>query len=185
MAETAQTQPGKPADKSAWPASNVEHWPIDKLIPYARNARIHSADQIEKIAAAMVEWGWTNPVLIDDEGTIIAGHGRILAAQLLGITEAPVMIAKGWTDAQKRAYGIADNQLGLNSSWNRDLLAVEIQSIDGLKGLLGFDAKDIGKMLGAVKAPDEFKAFGDDIETEFCCPRCNYRWSGKPDPERQ
>lgn len=98
-----------------WPADKVERRPIDSLIPYARNSRTHSEEQIAQIAASMKEWGWTNPVLIDEDGGIIAGHGRILAARKLGLEEAPVVVAKGWSEAQKRAYIIADNKLAENA----------------------------------------------------------------------
>jgi hypothetical protein len=79
----------------AWPADQVERWPLTKLIPYARNARTHSDEQVAQIAASIREWGWTVPVLVDEEGTLIAGHGRVLAAQLLGITDVPTMVARG------------------------------------------------------------------------------------------
>jgi hypothetical protein len=88
----------------AWPADEVERWPLAKLIPYARNARTHSEDQIKQIAASIREWGWTVPVLIDEQGTLVCGHGRVLAAQLLGITDVPTMVARGWTHAQIQAY---------------------------------------------------------------------------------
>jgi hypothetical protein len=99
----------------AWPADQVERWPIDRLIPYAKNSRTHSEAQIAQLAASMKEWGWTNPVLADEAGGLIAGEGRILAARQLGSAEVPVMVARGWTDAQKRAYVIADNQLALKT----------------------------------------------------------------------
>ena len=86
-----------------WPADKVERRDVASLVPYARNARTHSPAQVAAIAASIREWGWTVPVLVDDAGGIIAGHGRILAAQKLGITEVPVMVAAGWTEAQKRA----------------------------------------------------------------------------------
>ena len=98
-----------------WPASNVEMRAIAGLVPYARNSRTHSPEQVDQIAASMREWGWTNPILVDEKDTIIAGHGRVLAAQKLGLTDAPVMVARGWSDAQKRAYVIADNKLALNA----------------------------------------------------------------------
>jgi hypothetical protein len=109
-----QTLPAYHARPRARPSGRriqVERWPIDRLIPYARNSRTHSEAQIAQVAASMKEWGWTNPVLADEECGVIAGHARILAARQLGITEVPVMVARGWTDAQKRAYVIADNQL--------------------------------------------------------------------------
>ena len=101
-----------------WPADRVERWPIERLVPSARNARTHSEAQVEQIAASIREWGWTNPVLVDESGTIIAGHGRVLGARKLRIKEVPVMVAIGWTEAQKRAYLIADNKLTLNGGWD-------------------------------------------------------------------
>ncbi len=95
------------------PADKIEQWNIDKLIPYARNSRTHSDEQIGQIAASIKEWGWTTPILVDEQGGIIAGHGRTMAAQRLKITTVPVMVAKGWSDAKKRAYVIADNRPAL------------------------------------------------------------------------
>jgi ParB-like chromosome segregation protein Spo0J len=87
--------------------------------PYAKNSRTHSEAQVAQLAASMQEWGWTNPVLADEAGGVICGHARILAARQLGYAEVPVMVARGWSDAQKRAYVIADNQLALNAGWDR------------------------------------------------------------------
>src|SRR3984893_1658384 len=115
----------KSAGKGTWPADHVERWPIERLMPYARNARTHSDAQVSQIAASIREWGWTNPVLVAEDGSIIAGHGRVLAARKLRIPDIPVMIAAGWSEAQKRAYTIADNKLTLNGGWDQDLLALE------------------------------------------------------------
>jgi DNA modification methylase len=125
---------------ASWPADSVERRPIASLIPYVNNARTHSDTQVAQIAASMKEWGWTNPVLVDEAGMIIAGHGRILAARKLGFNEAPVMVASGWTDAQKKAYVLADNQLALNAGWDNDLLKIELQGL----GASGFDLDLIG-----------------------------------------
>jgi ParB-like chromosome segregation protein Spo0J len=122
------------------PADKVEKWKISKLIPYARNARTHSDEQVGQIAASIKEWGWTTPVLVDEQGGIIAGHGRTLAAQKLGMTEVPVMVAKGWSEAKKRAYVLADNKLALNAGWDNEMLALEFEEI----GELGFDLNLIG-----------------------------------------
>src|ERR1043165_7394931 len=100
---------------NSWPADQIERRPIGKLIPSARNARTHSPEQVEQIAASIREWGWTMPVLIDEVGGILAGHGRVLAARRLGVSEVPVIIARGWSDAQKRAYILADNKLAENA----------------------------------------------------------------------
>lgn len=131
-----------------WPADHVERRSIDTLIPYASNARTHCDEQVAQIAASMREWGWTNPILIDDAGMIIAGHGRVMAARKLGLKDAPVMVASGWTEAQKKAYVLADNQLALNAGWNAELLVTEIKGLDELGfdlTLLGFG--DLGALL--------------------------------------
>lgn len=108
------------ASSNPWPASEIVTRPVGALIPYARNARTHSEEQVAQIAASIREWGWTNPVLIDEDAGVIAGHGRLMAARKLGITEVPCIVARGWTDAQKRAYVLADNQLALNAGWDMD-----------------------------------------------------------------
>jgi DNA modification methylase len=134
---------------TAWPADNVERRAIASLVPYARNARTHSEEQVAQIAASMREWGWTNPVLVDEEGTIIAGHGRIQAAQKLGLTEAPVMVARGWSESQKKAYVLADNQLALNAGWDVEKLAVELGDLSGAGfdlNLLGFSDAELAKL---------------------------------------
>src|SRR4051794_19475237 len=131
---------GKSAGKLLWPADRVERWPIGRLIPYARNARTHDEQQVAQIAASIREWGWTNPVLVGEDGTIIAGHGRVLAARKLSIADVPVMIAAGWTEAQKRAYTIADNKLTLNGGWDQEVLALEFGELE----VLGFDLELIG-----------------------------------------
>ncbi len=96
-----------------WPAQSSELWPIEKITPYARNSRTHSDEQVAQIAASIREWGWTNPILVDEDGGLLAGHGRLAAARKLGLTQIPTMVAKGWSEAQKKAYVIADNKLAL------------------------------------------------------------------------
>jgi len=137
-----------------WPAASVEMRAIASLVPYARNSRTHSVEQIDQIAASMREWGWTNPVLVDETGMIIAGHGRILAAQKLDLTEAPVMTARGWSEGQKRAYVIADNKLALNAGWDMEKLAVEIGDLQGAGfdvNLIGFTEEELAKMAGGTE----------------------------------
>jgi DNA modification methylase len=123
---------------------------IESLIPYARNSRTHSDAQVAQIAASIKEFGWTNPVLIDAEGGIIAGHGRIMAGRKLGITEAPCIVLDGLTEAQRRAYVIADNKLALNAGWDIDLLKIELgdlQALDFDLTLTGFDPGELGNLL--------------------------------------
>jgi len=132
------------------PADKVERWKIEKLVPYARNARTHSDEQVGQIAASIKEWGWTTPVLVDEQGSIIAGHGRTLAAQRLQMTEVPVMVAKGWSEAKKRAYVLADNKLALNAGWDNEMLALELGEIGDLGfdlDLTGFTAEEIAALM--------------------------------------
>ena len=152
-----------------WPADKVERRSVDSLIPYARNARTHSDTQVSQIAGSIKEWGWTTPVLIDEDGGIIAGHGRVLAAQKLGITDVPTMTATGWTEAQKRAYILADNQLALNAGWDMELLKVELGDLDddGFDvDLIGFDPDFLANLLidgtEGLTDPDDVPETPDD-----------------------
>ena len=123
--------------------------PIEDLIPYANNSRTHSDEQVNQVASSIKEFGFTNPVLIDEQGGIIAGHGRIMAAKKLGIVEIPCIELVGLTEAQKKAYVIADNQLALNAGWNLDLLRLEIETVKELDfdiNLLGFDDDFLGNL---------------------------------------
>ena len=146
----------------SWPADKVERRPIKALIPAARNARTHTEAQVDQIAASIREWGWTMPVLVTDEGTIIAGHGRVRAAQKLGLKDVPVMVATGWTKGQIQAYALADNKLALNAGWDEALLAIEIGELQEIGfdiGLIGFSDAEIaglavGEMTGLTD-PDE------------------------------
>lgn len=124
-----------------WPADKIERRKVDDLIPYARNARTHSDEQVAQLAASIKEWGWTTPVLIDEDGEIIAGHGRVMAARKLGIKEVPTMTASGWSKAQKQAYVLADNQLPQNAKWDDDMLALELNDLEEMNfdlSLLGW-----------------------------------------------
>jgi DNA modification methylase len=123
--------------------------PVAKLIPYARNARTHSDEQVAQIAASIREFGFLNPVIVDEKGGIIAGHGRVLAARKLDLAEVPTVEASHLTEAQKRAYIIADNKLALNAGWDIELLRVEfeeLQSLDFDIGLTGFSEIEIGEL---------------------------------------
>ena len=137
-------------DGRSWPADKVERRNIKSIIPYARNSRTHSDEQVAQIAASIKEWGFTNPILVDVDGEIIAGHGRLLAAQKLGLDEVPCITAVGWSDAQKKAYVIADNKLALNAGWDNDMLSIEfaeLKDMDFDLGLTGFDADELAKLL--------------------------------------
>jgi ParB-like chromosome segregation protein Spo0J len=163
-----------------WPAFNVERRAIGALFPYARNSRMHSDAQIAQIAASMQEWGWTQPVLIDENDRIIAGHGRVLAGLKLGLDEVPVMIARGWSDAKIRAYVIADNRLAENATWDREMLGAEMAELrDSFDlALTGFTAGEIDALtldeLPPINAEiDEQAAAGVKI---IKCPSCGHEF---------
>ena len=169
---------GKAQD--AWPAVAPELVKIDKLSPNARNSRTHSAQQIEEIARLMLEYGWTTSVLRDEADEIIAGHGRVQAAELLvsrgheRFQVAPVITARGWSDAQKRAYVIADNQVALNAGWDQKLLGSELRDLSAAgfdMGMLAFSQTDLRRLMrgagGGLTNPDATPAVEPVVVTEL------------------
>lgn len=123
---------------------------LAELIPYVNNTRTHSDTQVLQIASSIKEFGFTNPILIDEDGGVIAGHGRIMGAKKLGLEEAPTITLKGLTEAQRKAYIIADNKLALNSGWDEELLKVELQALDEIDfdlSVIGFDEDELSSYL--------------------------------------
>lgn len=123
---------------------------VTELIPYVKNSRTHSDEQVAQIAASIKEFGWTNPILVDGENGIIAGHGRLMAARKLGYTKVPTIELKDLTETQKKAYIIADNRLALNAGWDNEMLTIELNDLlaDGFAlDILGFDPKEIDALL--------------------------------------
>lgn len=149
---------------------------VDDLIPYARNSRTHSAEQITQIAASIKEFGFTNPVLIDKDNGIIAGHGRVMAAKKLGLKTVPCIVASGWTDAQKKAYVIADNKLALNAGWDESMLKLEFEELQSLNfniELVGFSANDLqniflDKELGKTDKEAEWEGMPEFTDLDPC-----------------
>jgi hypothetical protein len=142
---------------------SIQYRPAADLIPYARNSRTHSEAQIGQIAASIREFGWTNPILVDEEGTIIAGHGRLLAAQKLGLDAVPTIELAGLSKAQRQALIIADNKLALNAGWDDDLLKLELTELDdeGFDlGLMGFDEAELDDLF----KPDPVEGLTDADE---------------------
>src|ERR1700683_4013255 len=138
-------------------AKQIELWVIEKVIPWARNPRTHSDAQIAQIAASIAEFGFNNPILVDTKAGIIAGHGRLLAARKLGLTEVPVIVLDHLSESQKRAYIIADNKLAENAGWNDELLRSELAALqeeDFDVSLLGFEDDDLARLLAARDATD-------------------------------
>ena len=157
----------------------IESLPIDRLIPYARNSRTHSDAQIAQVAASIREFGFTNPVLIDAEDGIIAGHGRVLAARKLGLEKVPCIRLAHLSETQKRAYIIADNKLALNSGWDEEMLALELaelREVDFDLDLTGFDGDAIEAFLNPPE-PDFQPGTEDDQgkldeKSPIECPHC-------------
>ena len=140
--------------------TRFEKVPIDRLVPYARNARTHSKEQVLQLRSSLREFGFVNPVLCDKDMNIIAGHGRIMAAKEEGFTEVPCVFVEHLTEAQKKAYILADNRLALNAGWDEELLALEFADLKDLGfdlDLMGFDAKEIEKL---------FATDSDDVQDD-------------------
>lgn len=147
---------GRPT-KSEFPAYKKAK--TDGLIPYARNSRTHSDEQVSQIAASIKEFGFLNPIIVDGDNGIIAGHGRVLAAQKLGLAELPVIEAAHLSETQRRAYVIADNKLALNAGWDDQMLRVELDEIGGA----GFDLEITGFSLDEIDGI----SFDDNCETDM------------------
>lgn len=161
--------PEKPAAR-LWPARMGEIRPIQQLKLRDENPRSHSLEQIEQIAESIKRWGWTMPVLVDENDLIIAGHGRVRAARLMGFTEAPVVVAKGWSEEEKRAYVIADNQIAQNSDWDPKRLRAELRALvaaDFNLELVGFTDQELSKL--TIDAP---AAPASTEPTELTMVRC-------------
>jgi ParB-like chromosome segregation protein Spo0J len=158
----------------------IEQIPTDKLIPYARNAKRHDAAQVSKLAGSIREFGFNNPVLIDKDNGIVAGHGRVMAAQKLELKTVPCIRLGHLTDTQRRAYIIADNKLALNAGWDEELLGLELADLreaDFDLGLLGFDADEIEAALNPNE-PDFSPGTEDDQgkldeKSPIECPHCH------------
>jgi DNA modification methylase len=149
----------------AFAPDRIEMRPISQLQPYAKNAKLHGADQVAKIAASMAEFGWTVPCLVADDGELIAGHGRVLAATQLGLTEAPVIVLGHLTEAQRRAYRIADNKLTELGTWDDALLSAELNDLlaeDFDLSLIGFDDAELEALLAGEVDPEAASREGED-----------------------
>lgn len=138
---------------------DIETRALSTLKPSPHNAREHPPSQIKKLAASLREWGWTTPILIDETGQVLAGHGRLMAAQSLGMTEGLVRVARGWSEEKKRGYIIADNKIGENATWDKGLLALELGALHEGFGydatLAGFSEDDLHKLLGRKDAEED------------------------------
>jgi ParB-like chromosome segregation protein Spo0J len=147
---------------------------VTELIPYVNNSRTHSDEQVAQIAASIKEFGWTNPILIDGDNGIIAGHGRLLAARKLQMTDVPTIELKDLSESQKKAYIIADNKLALNADWDKDLLRIEIEELvadDYELSKLGFNQEELDALLGefAADAIEEIDEINEAVNFIIKC----------------
>ncbi len=143
---------------------NLEHWLVDELVPYAQNARTHSADQISQIARSIENFGFVNPILVGEDKVIVAGHGRLLAAQELGMRTVPVIVLGHLDDVQRRALVLADNKLAENAGWDEELLRLELQALDELDfdlDIMGFSTEELDDLL--LEEPAEGNTEDDQV----------------------
>jgi len=146
-------------------AKRIEFWRLDRLVPFARNARTHSDEQVAQIAASIAEFGFNNPVLVDTNAGIIAGHGRFLAARKLGLDQIPVVVLDHLSETQKRAYILADNRIAENAGWDDEVLAAELgdlQSADWRLDLLGFSEEEVARLLAETEPVAEVLAEAEE-----------------------
>ena len=154
---------------------------VEDLIPYALNSRTHSDQQVAQLAASIREFGFTNPVLVDEENNLIAGHGRLLAARKLKLDKVPAVVVTGLDDRKRRALVIADNKLALNAGWDEEALRVELEDLAGDFGeLMGFSEDELVALL---KTPDFAPGTEDDqgkldelAPKMVTCPHCQAEW---------
>ncbi|MBU2744286.1 ParB/Srx family N-terminal domain-containing protein, partial [Acidithiobacillus caldus] len=141
-----------------WLADKIERWPTERLLPYIRNPRTHSDEQIAQIAASIAEFGFVNPILVGSDGIIVAGHGRLAAARKLGLTTVPVVVLDHLTPTQRRALVIADNKIAENAGWDEELLRLELaelQEADFDLALTGFDADELLEIMAGEETTTE------------------------------
>jgi len=149
----------------AWLADKLEHWPIERLLPYIRNARTHSDAQIAQIAASIAEFGFTSPILAGGDGIIIAGHGRLAASRKLGLATVPVVVLDHLTPTQRRALVIADNRIAENAGWDEELLRVELAELQDANfdlALTGFDADELLELMAGEEVTHEGQSDEDE-----------------------
>ena len=158
----------------------IEQIKIENLKPYEKNSRVHTDEQIEQIKQSITEFGFTNPILVDKNNEVIAGHGRLVSAKLLKMQNVPCIRLGHLTEMQKKAYVIADNKLALNATWNIEMLNTELVALIDNNyevSLTGFDDAEIDTLLAPLEpAMPVFETVTTDQETKNKCPKCQYEW---------
>jgi len=165
---------------------NVKYRKVEDLIPYVNNSRKHSDEQVAQISASIKEFGWTNPILIDGTNSIIAGHGRLMAARKLKMDEVPTIELGHLTDTQRKALVIADNKLALNADWDNTLLTIELDELlkDGFAlDILGFNEQEIKTIMQEVNfdaGSEEDQGKLDQLDPKWiCCPNCGKEFDAR------
>lgn len=164
-----------------------ENWPIGRCIDYARNPRKNDG-AVDKVAAAIREFGFRVPIVAKSDGLVVDGHLRLKAAKKLGLETVPVILADDMSEAQIKAFRLSVNKLAELAEWDNDLLKLELEDLDAAQfdlGLIGFDMAELEAIMlpemaeeEEPESPDDFKEVDEDIETEHECPKCGYQWSG-------
>lgn len=171
------------AARKSWPGAEV--WPIERIKPYPNNPRTHPPAQVDLLSKLLTKHGPDQPIVVDEDGVILKGHGRRLAAINAGMKTFPVFVRAGMSDEDKIALRIGDNQVALLSGWDTGLIKLELETLkeaDYEIDLLGFgDMQLVNFLAGGPAPPAEFGVHDErTMPTEFCCPKCSYRWSGNP-----
>lgn len=167
------------------PAMRPEMRQISKVFDYPNNPRTHPPAQLALLCSLIKRFGFDQPIVVDEDGVILKGHGRKQAAILAGMDEVPVIVKRGLSEADKIAERIGDNQSALLSGWEKELLRGEIVRLQGADydlELLGFGDAELVQFTTLPGPPSQFPAVGEDIDTEHECPKCHYRWSGSSAP---
>jgi hypothetical protein len=165
------------------PAMRPEMRKLSMVHEYPNNPRTHPPAQLAMLAELIKKHGFDQPVVVDEEGTIIKGHGRKLAAMLAGLDEVPVIVHRNLSDAEKMAMRIQDNAVSLLSGWDKELVRgeiVQLQAMDYDVKLLGFGDTQLVQFTTLPGPPGQFPAVGENLPVSYCCPRCKFQWSGDP-----
>lgn len=180
----AKREKAADAARKTWPGAEV--WPLERIKPYPNNPRTHPPAQIDLLSRLLKKHGPDQPIVVDEDGVILKGHGRRLAAINAEMKTFPVFVREGLSEEEKIALRIGDNQVALLSGWDSGLLKLEIQQLqtaDYQIDLLGFGDAQLVTFLSGAQAPAEFGVHDErTMQTEFRCPRCSYMWSGNPNP---
>ena len=169
--------------EDSWPEMREENRLLSQIYPYPSNPRTHPPAQVALLAELIKKHGPDQRIVVDEDGVILKGHGRHQAAILAGLKEFPIVVRLSMSEDDKRAMRISDNQVAILSGWDKELIRAEMGALK-LAGydmpLLGFGETQLVQFMSTPGPPGAFQQYGDDIPTDFCCPKCRHQWSGNP-----